>query len=392
MELLYLDCFSGISGDMLLGALLDLGASRTVLEEAIHSLHIDAHLSCEKRIVQGISCSAFRIAAPDAPPLRHLLQIEAIINDSTLPVQIKTDSLAVFQRLAEAEARVHGVSAAEIHFHEIGAVDTLVDIVGTFLCLNDLGIKKVYASPIPWSDGLINISHGRYPLPAPATAHLLRGFPCVYDPAGMELVTPTGAALLTFLVGSSRLNEMPVFTPLAIGYGTGSRIRDDGVPNLLRVLQARTQNSSLGKETVAVLESELDDLNPELFSHLYDLFVNHPAVLDFFTTSVYMKKNRPGTLITIIARPEAAADLSHVLMCESGTLGVRCRLQERFILPRHIETLETPWGPVRVKVAVRSEGDFHKKPEYEDCQAIAVKLGIPLLDVYNEIHRLLAYS
>lgn len=392
MEFLYLDCFSGISGDMLLGALLDLGASRTVLEEAIDCLQIDARLNCEKKTVQGISCSAFRVDAPDTPPLRHLPQIVSIIQNSSLPVQVKTDSLAVFQRLAEAEAAVHGTAPEDIHFHEIGAVDTLVDIVGTFVCLNDLGIKKVFSSPLPWSDGLVDISHGRYPLPAPATARLLLGFPCVYSAAGMELVTPTGAALLTFLAGSSQINEMPVFTPLAIGYGAGSRIRNDRIPNLLRAVRALSTGSPLLKETVTVLESELDDLNPELFSHLFCIFLDHPAVLDFFTTAVYMKKNRSGTLITIIARPEAAAELSRLLMRESGTLGVRCRMQERFILPRHMETVETPWGPVRIKVAEYNEGEIHKKPEYEDCRAIAVKQGLPLLDVYAEIQRLLARS
>ncbi|MGE5458839.1 MAG: nickel pincer cofactor biosynthesis protein LarC [Methanobacterium sp.] len=388
MEFLYLDCFSGISGDMLLGGLLDLGASFALLEDSIAAMNINARLTCAKKIVQGIHCSAFQVLTSTAPPLRYLPQIEEILHASLLPEQVKTDALAVFQCLAEAEARVHGIDVSEVHFHEIGAVDTLVDIVGTFVCLNDLGISKVYSSPLPWPEGLITISHGRFPLPAPATAQLLLGFPCVHSQAGMELVTPTGAALLTQIACSNK--EMPAFTPQAIGYGAGSRTRTDGVPNLLRIIRAKAQSECLLKETIAVLESEVDDLLPELFSHLYTFFMNHPGVLDFFTTSVFMKKNRPGNLITIIVKPEYLTELCQLLMRETGTLGVRCRLQERLVLPRSMEVLETPWGPVRIKQAQLNEGEIRKKPEYEDCQAIAVKQGIPLLDVYAAIQRLLA--
>lgn len=388
MDFLYLDCFSGISGDMLLGALLDLGASFELLQDSIAAMNIAANLTCSKTIVKGISCSAFRVACPDASPLRHLAQIQEIISISPLPQQIKADSLAVFNRLAEAEALVHGIDPSLIHFHEIGAVDTLVDIVGTFVCLNDLQIEKVYSSAVPWSGGMVTISHGRYPLPAPATANLLLGFPCVFSSAGMELVTPTGAALLTHIASNN--NDLPAFTPIAIGYGAGTHTRDDDVPNLLRIIHAQNQTTPITSQTIAVLETELDDLNPELFSHLFTLFMNHPGVLDFFTTSVFMKKNRPGTLITILSRPEHIAELSLLLMREAGTLGVRNRLQERLILPRSTELLKTPWGPVRIKLAEINGGEIHKKPEYEDCHAIAVKHGLPLLDVYALIQGLLA--
>lgn len=388
MDFLYLDCFSGISGDMLLGALLDLGASFELLQESVAAMNIAARLTFSKKIVQGIHCTAFKVICPDAPPLRHLAQIEEILTISSLPPQVKADSLAVFTRLAEAEAVVHGVDSSAIHFHEIGAVDTLVDIVGTFVCLNDLHIKTVFSSPVPWSEGLVTISHGRYPLPAPATANLLLGFPCVFSSAGRELVTPTGAALLTHIAATN--TELPAFTPVSIGYGAGSHSRDDGVPNLLRIIRAQNQTRPLTRQTIAILETELDDLNPELFSHLYTIFMNHPGVLDFFTTSVYMKKNRPGTLITILARPDYITALAQLLMRESGTLGVRYRLQERLILPRSIELLETPWGPVRIKTSPINKGALHKKPEFEDCQSIAVKHDLALLDVYTIINGLLS--
>jgi len=387
VEFIYLDCFSGISGDMLLGALLDSGASFELLQDSIAALKIDARLRCSKKIVQGISCSSFGVESPAAPPLRHLAQIEEIIQLSALSEQVKDRSLAVFMRLAEAEALVHGVDPAHIHFHEVGAVDTLVDVVGTFICLNDLGVDKVYSSPLPWSEGFVSISHGRYPLPAPATANLLRGFPCVFSSAGIELVTPTGAALLTQIASPG--SDLPVFIPQVIAYGAGTYTREDGVPNLLRLIRAQTLAQTPRQETVAILEAELDDLNPELFSHLYSLFLNHPGVLDFFTTPVFMKKNRPGTLITILASPNNIAELSQLMMKESGTLGVRYRLQERLVLPRRHETLTTPWGPVRIKIAQLNDKETHAKPEYEDCQAIAVKNGLALLDVYTVIYGLL---
>jgi uncharacterized protein (TIGR00299 family) protein len=383
MHYIYLDCFSGISGDMLIGALLDGGASFSVLQEAIDTLNLRARLTAEKKVMQGISCTAFKVEALDAPPLRHLPQIEEIIQTSPLPEQIKNDAVGVFRKLAEAEAQVHGVDVGKIHFHEIGAVDTIVDVVGAFLCLDNLGIEQVYASALPWAAGLLDMSHGRYPLPAPAVVQLLQGYPCVSSDAKMELVTPTGAALLTHLV---KCHEAPAsFTPLSVGYGAGSKVRDDKVPNLLRMISAETGGTSTQQETISVLETEVDDLNPEIFTHLYSLCLDHPGVLDFFTTPVYMKKNRPGTLITVLTRRDRADEICQLLMRETGTLGVRYRLQERFVLHRTQETLSTPWGPVRIKVARSNDGAVFKKPEFEDCQVIARKNNLPLREVYGKI-------
>jgi uncharacterized protein (TIGR00299 family) protein len=387
MSFLYFDCFSGVSGDMIIAALLDCGASFEDLSRAVDSLPISAHITFQNREVQGIRCTSFEVAGGDAP-LRHLADIEQIIYRSSLAPTIKAKSLQVFNKLASAEASVHGVSPAEVHFHEIGAVDTLVDIVGTLVCLDSLGITEAYASSLPWSSGLISISHGCYPLPAPATTLLLTGFPCFFADAGVELVTPTGAAILTSI--ASPLLDPPPFVPAGVGYGAGRNLRKDGVPNLLRVVKADFVAPILSSEAVAVLETEVDDLNPEIYSYLHELFVSHPSVWDYYTSPVYMKKTRPGTLITLVARPDSAELLAGLLMQESGSLGVRYRLQKRYTIPRSESSLETPWGPVRIKRARLAAGSIRIKPEFENCQAIARSHNLSLIEVYSVVNALVA--
>ncbi len=389
MEILYLDCFSGVSGDMMIGALLDSGADWEVLQEGIDSLAIGACIEVSKQVRQGISCSSFRVHT-DAAPQRNLASISTILLASPLPTTVKTKSMRVFQKLAAAEAAVHGVQIDEVHFHELGAVDTIVDIVGTFLCLESMGIEKVYASSLPWTQGLVDISHGRYPVPAPATALLLQGYPCHPVSIQLELVTPTGAALLTSV--SSPRGEMPPFIPVKVGYGAGVLVRDDGVPNLLRAVRAATADQDHKLDTVAILETEVDDLNPEIFSYLHHVFTEHPAVLDYFTAAIQMKKNRPGTLITLLTYPHAAEELSRLIIRETGSLGVRFRRQERFLTPRREEVLTTPWGPVRIKISRTASGEVHVKPEYEDCARIARQEHFSLLSVYARVNELLAIS
>ncbi|PKM78750.1 MAG: TIGR00299 family protein [Firmicutes bacterium HGW-Firmicutes-15] len=386
MSFLYFDCFSGVSGDMIIAALLDCGASFEDLQIALSSLPIVANLSYNQKVVKGIRCTSFNVDATGSAPIRHLADIAEIIGASNLSSEIKSNSLNVFNKLAAAEGAVHDVSPANIHFHEIGAVDTIVDIVGTFLCLNSLGIDDIYSSALPWSDGFVDISHGRYPLPAPATALLLSGFPCVFSNVGMELVTPTGAALITS-IASPLLAPHP-FIPHRVAYGAGTNERKDKVPNLLRLIRGEFITPSEPGEAVAVLETEVDDLNPEIFSHLYHVFGSHPDVLDFFTSPIYMKKNRPGTLITIITRPDSSEKLSQLLIQESGSLGVRYRLQKRYIASRSERPVDTPWGPVRVKIAHLPMGGMRAKPEYEDCHAIALRHNLPLLEVYSVINAL----
>lgn len=387
MSFLYLDCFSGISGDMLIAALLDCGASFESLNAAISNLPIAAKVSQKRKVLQGIHCSSFNVHSEGAP-LRHLADIERIIADSNLSLNIKCQSLSVFNRLAVAESTVHGSSPEHIHFHEIGAVDTIIDIVGTFLCLESLGIDEVYTSPLPWSAGFIDISHGRYPLPAPATTLLLSGFPCVFSDAGIELVTPTGAALITSI--ASPWTDNRSFVPSQIAYGSGDYVRKDNVPNLLRVVKADFIFPDNGAEKVAVLETEVDDVNPEIFTHLHHLFTSDPAVLDYFTTPVQMKKNRPGTLITLLTRPEASGQLARRLMLESGSLGVRHRLQSRYTVPRSESQIQTPWGPVRIKIARFGPYSIRIKAEFDDIQTIAIQHNLPIYEVYKAVSTLTA--
>lgn len=384
MSFLYFDCFSGVSGDMIIAALLDCGASFEEIQFALSSLPITANLSYSQKVFHGIRSTSFDVDVAGAAPIRHLADIVEIISTSKLSSEIKSKSLNVFNKLAVAEGSVHGVSPTSIHFHEIGAADTIVDIVGAFLCLDSLGIDEVYTSALPWSGGFVDISHGRYPLPAPATALLLSGFPCVFTNVGMELVTPTGAALITSM--ASPLLDPPPFIPNRVAYGAGDYVRKDNVPNLLRLIRGDFITPSEPGEAVAVLETEVDDLNPEIFSHLYHLFVSHPAVLDFFTTPVYMKKNRPGTLITLITRPDSSEQLAQLLIQESGSLGVRYRLQNRYVASRSEGHVDTPWGPVRVKLAHLPLGGIRTKPEFEDCQAIALQHNLPLLEVYSVVN------
>ena len=267
MKLLYLDCFSGISGDMWISSLLDLGLSLADLSEYLDQLGLQAELQQERCSISGISASRFLVKAPQHPPLRHLHDIEEILtrlNDATICRRANQ----VLSTLAEAEAKVHGINVDAIHFHEIGAVDTIVDVVGVLFGLQQLEIEAVYASPIPWSKGFITIDHGVLPLPAPATAELLCGIPCYGVEAGIELVTPTGAALLKTLV--KQYGDLPTCSPLAIGYGAGSLQRHDQKPNMVRAILAEDSSSVASLEPITVLECEVDDMNPEIFSHVFE--------------------------------------------------------------------------------------------------------------------------
>lgn len=388
MNFIYFDCFSGISGDMLIAALLDLGADFEVFNREIDHLELGVRLYCEKVNINGIMSSRLLIEQENCTMYRHLPDIRRIIESSSLKSDIKEKSLEVFNKLAAVEAQVHGVPPEHIHFHELGAVDTIVDIVGTFICLDLLDIKQIYASPLPWSQGFVDIEHGCYPLPAPATALLLKGVSCFTAPVTMELVTPTGAALITSLASS--FGPMPDCTPLEIGYGAGSKVRKDRVPNLLRAVKAGlNQALKPGQEIIAVLETEIDDLNPELLGYLFEILLANEDVLDVYTSPVMMKKTRPGFLLTVISRAAAVDKIAGILFRESTTLGIRHRLQNRTVLHRDNQNIHTPWGLVRIKVAHLPDGELRAKPEFEDCRAIATTHKLPLPEVYAMVNQLL---
>lgn len=385
MKILYMDCFSGISGDMWISSLLDLGLSLNELSLYINCLGLEAELQQERCKLSGITACRFKVHAPDKPPLRHLPDIQQLLNQ--LPDEdLCCQANAVFLSLAEAEAQVHGVSVDAIHFHELGAVDTIVDVVGVLFGLRQLEIEAVYASPIPWPRGFISIDHGTVPLPAPATAKLLCGIPCYGVDTDMELVTPTGAALLKALVKS--FGNLPTCSPVAIGYGAGLRQRKDRIPNLVRAVLAESPGNSSSLEPITVLECEIDDMNPEVFTHLFASLGANEQVKDFFVTSVQMKKNRPGFLLTLLCEPAHSRNLADWLLVNTTSLGVRVYEQQRLILPRREEIIASPWGPIRCKKALLPDGSFRSKPEYEDCVRIAEEYGLPLSQVYCKLAQL----
>lgn len=380
-----MDCFSGISGDMWISSLLDLGLSIQELSQYISCLGLGAELQQERYHISGISACRFRVHAPGNQPMRHLSDIQELLK--LLPdEELRLQANAVISCLAEAEAQVHGVSVDAIHFHEIGAVDTIVDVVGVLFGLRQLDIKSVYASPIPWPKGFITIDHGTVPLPAPATAKLLCGIPCYGVDIDMELVTPTGAALLKTLVNSFGI--LPHCSPVAIGYGAGWQQRSDRIPNLVRAVLAESPGNSSSLEPIMVLECEIDDMNPEIFTHLFSSLGANEHVKDFYITSVQMKKNRPGFLLTLLCEPNHSRILADWLLMNTTSLGVRIYQQQRLILPRWEETIASPWGPIRCKKALLPDGTFRCKPEYEDCARIAAEYGLPLSQVYCKLAQL----
>lgn len=382
----YFDCFSGVAGDMLVGALLDAGAPFEVLKQCIDSMQFDVAIRSERRLVQGINSTKFIVEPGQVQPVRHLSAILEIIDQALAPDAVKAKAKEIFEHLAGAEAGVHGVPAGQIHFHEIGAVDTIVDILGTLICLHELKITSSHSSPLPWNTGYVTISHGKYPLPAPAAAILLKNVPVFGSSCDQELVTPTGAAILTGICAS--FGPLPSSTPCAIGYGAGTLIRSDGVPNLLRVIIS--DDSALAKppaESVGVIETQIDDMNPEFFTHLYDLIQKESSILDLFTTPVYMKKNRPGVLISVIVRPQDIERVAALILSHTTSLGVRTRIDTRYFLKRSQFSVDTPWGPVRVKSAHLPDGRLRNKPEFEDCRNIAVKQDISLSEVYDFVNK-----
>lgn len=385
MKILYMDCFSGISGDMWISSFLDLGLSLQDLSEYISCLGLKAELQQERCHVSGITASRFQVQTPGNPPLRHLPDIQRLL-DLLPDKELRCQAEAVFSCLAEAEAQVHGVSVDAIHFHEIGAVDTIVDVVGVLFGLQQLKIEAVYASPIPWPKGFISIDHGVVPLPAPATARLLCGIPCYGVDTDMELVTPTGAALLKTLVKS--FGNLPACSPAAVGYGAGWRQRPDKIPNLVRAVLAESPGTWSSLEPITVLECEIDDMNPEVFTHLFASLGANEQVKDFFVTSVQMKKNRPGFLLTLLCEPDHSRSLADWLLVNTTSLGIRVYQQQRFVLSRSEVVIPSPWGPIRGKKALLPDGSFRCKPEYEDCVRIAEEYGLTLSQVYSKLAQL----
>lgn len=379
----YLDCFSGISGDMTLGALVDLGLDVAWLETELRRLPLDGFaLEAEKVNVSGIQATRVSVQVEENPPHRHWRAIRALIEAAPYSEAVRRCGLAVFGRIAEAESAIHGVPADQVHFHEVGGVDALVDILGVCLGFEKLGIDAVGASPLPQGRGLVHCAHGALPVPAPATAAILKGVPLYGVDTEAELVTPTGAALAAGLAGS--FGPLPAMVVEAVGYGAGARQLADR-PNLLRIFTGRRacREADVVEESVTVIETAVDDMNPEIFGHLMArLFAD--GALDVCWIPVQMKKNRPGTLVQVVCRPEDREAMIARIFSETTSLGVRHGTLRRRALARQAETRESPLGPVTVKRIFDPAGQqVRLAPEYEDCRRIAVERNLPLREVYD---------
>jgi uncharacterized protein (TIGR00299 family) protein len=371
----YLDAFSGISGDMLVGALADAGADQGAIGGAIAALEIGASVSFEKVKRRGIGATKFHVTVETQKAHRHLSHIVKIIEKAHLPERAKTHALSVFQKLGEAEAEVHQVPIEKVHFHEVGAADSIADIVGACLAFHLLGVDRIVCSPVNVGSGTVKTEHGVLPVPAPATARLLTGVPIYARGPELELATPTGAAVAVTL--AERFGVLPPMTVSRTGFGAGGHDFPEHA-NVLRVILGEASGASEAT-TIVVIEANIDDLNPQVLAYAMERLLAAGA-LDVSLTPIVMKKGRPGNLLRVVARPEDRENLAQIIFAETSTLGMRIQTAERRVQTRSFMEVETPHGKVRIKVA----GDGSYAPEYEDCRKLAQESGIALKQIIAE--------
>ena len=377
----YADCFSGISGDMFLGALLDCGLDEALLKEHLSCLKLDDFsLTAEKKAISGISCTAVTVNVSESRHHHHLSTIISLLESSSLPSAIVQQATSVFTELARAEAKVHDCDPEAVHFHEVGAVDAINDVVGVLLGLEHLGISRLHASPLPMGRGFVKCEHGTLPLPAPAVCEILKDVPLYGVELQQELVTPTGAALLKVLA-----QDFGPMIPMRVrqtGYGSGSNKLDNGQPNLFRLFVGTPLLVEEHQE-VEVIETNIDDWSPEGFPHLYDRLLESGA-LDVSVTPLMMKKGRPGFLLRVITPPSKSPIVKTIIFEETSAIGLRFRREFRQTLERQTISLETQWGSVEAKKIFTPSGVMIT-PEYDACRQVANKFKIPLQAVYDHI-------
>jgi uncharacterized protein (TIGR00299 family) protein len=415
MRAVYFDCFAGVSGDMIIGAQLDLGVDLQSLKQQVSSLGLDGYQIKNRRVERsGISATKFDVEVNQAAqPARTLADIRSLIVGSSTTDYVRDQAIRVFDRLAEAEARVHGTTSEKVHFHEVGAVDSIIDIVGAMIGFELLGVERFFCSPLRLGSGSVDSQHGRLPIPAPATAELLRGAPVYAGEFEGEFVTPTGAAIVATLC--EVFGPIPLMKVARVGYGAGSR-DPQGFPNALRLMigeigeedeltppvagamlpqqdsadvrspkagsAAQTKIHATPDETIVIIETNIDDMNPQVYSFVMERAFALGA-LDVFMIPAQMKKDRPSVLLTVLCRLETADATIEMLLAETTTLGVRYYEAKRRVLERTIETVETLYGPVRIKVARDGARTLHFQPEYEDCARVAVSANVSLLEVHG---------
>ncbi len=389
MRALHFDCFSGISGDMTLAALVDVGVDAVDIRAVIDSLGLPIRFTVEKVRKGGFAATRVVIDAPEETTHRHLADVEAILSRGQLTDCQRALALRIFRRLAEAEAEAHGMPLDRVHFHEVGALDSIADIVGAAIGLDLLGAERITSRPVPTGSGMVKCAHGLMPIPAPGTAALLRGVPLAPSSIKAELTTPTGAAILTTVV--QEYVDTPALTLERIGHGAGTKEFLDQ-PNLLRLFVGTTESAnSAERDTVQVMETNLDDVPGEMIGYCIEALFAAGA-LDVFSTPIQMKKNRPGILLSVLAPEALVPALETILFRETGTLGVRRYPARRTKLQREACVLQTPWGPVQGKRGWREGGPTVVTPEYEDCARLARQHGVALREVYLQAIRGLSTS
>jgi len=391
VKVLYFDCFSGASGDMIVGALIDAGVPLDEIRTALGSLSIDREAIWTERVQRvGISATKFQVRGEDAGHHHHrhggvatevhahrtLREIYALLDSSRLSSSGKERAKSLFARLAEVEGTIHGTPAEHVHLHEVGALDSIVDIVSAVHALEVIGADRISASPLNVGSGTIRSSHGSYPVPAPATARLLEGVPIYSGTQSVEMVTPTGALLIAAY--ATEFGPIPLMKIGRIGYGAGARNFED-TPNVVRVLIGAS-DASVSSHTVTVIEAEIDDMNPQIFGVVMEQLLAEGA-LDVFYTPIQMKKNRPGTLLSVIATPATRERLTATIFRETTTIGVRYRDMTRECLERETKTIVTPFGPIRFKVALRGGEVLNAAPEFDDCVRAATATGKSIKDI-----------
>jgi uncharacterized protein (TIGR00299 family) protein len=394
--ILYLDLFSGISGDMTLGALIDLGVPLEWLEQKLKPVLSGFSFQSEIVFKHHLRAVNLVVAVEDNTAARTYMDIRDLIGRADLPEPVKKNSLAAFERIARAESTIHGKKIETVHFHEIGGIDSLVDIIGSFLGVDYLGIKTIVSSKVPLGSGFVDCAHGRIPVPVPATLAILAGIPVTGSDATTEIVTPTGAAIVATLAGS--FGPVPEMQISRIGYGAGKRETNSRLPNLLRMVLGEAvppagkdcesdvlfkNESCLQQEKVFVVKTNVDDMNPEILGFVMERLFENKA-LDVSFTPIHMKKNRPGTKLEMICHGKDLERLSRLILTQTTAIGLRYHECERVVLERAMVNRETLWGKVLVKRITDPDG-VRYVPEYEVCKKIALEQDLPLRDVYSSI-------
>jgi pyridinium-3,5-bisthiocarboxylic acid mononucleotide nickel chelatase len=390
VRIAHFDCFSGISGDMVLGAVIDSGIPVDAIRTALDSLGLPIQLEVERVKRCGFAATKVTIQAPDQEDYRFLPDVEAIIARSVLsPNQLEL-ARTIFRKLAVAESIAHGLPLERVHFHEVGALDSIADILGAAVGLDLLGVERFSSSPVPTGTGTVKAAHGIMPIPTPGTLELLKGVPLAPSKIEFELTTPTGAAILTSVVTS--YTSSPEMIVERVGHGAGTKDFLDR-PNILRLLIGTASVPVSDKptptgetDTVTILETNLDDATPEMIGYCFEMLFAAGA-LDVFALPIQMKKNRPGVLLSVICEADKTLKLEEILFRETGTFGIRRHTAQRSKLQRKLTTVETPWGPVKVKIGWRADGFEVLTPEYEDCARIARDRGVPLREVFAAVRK-----